>query len=260
VTIDLTRMSYSRWKSYTECPLAWRYHYIDNLPTVERHYFSFGHTIHDCLEQFVKPFVKRPVPGEPMSLPYLLELYRNKWERGGYRSADEEYRYFDDGIQILTRFYEDYMARQPKPLLVEHELTTRLDGFGLVGILDRVDVTDNAGLDIIDYKTTKQLSMGDVAKSDQLTVYQILAAANLDLPVESLTLYHLPQMRRLTVPARPPEVVEDVVRRMGETVDAIRSGVFEPKVGLQCRNCDYLDRCPAWADKRPKDPEPVPTP
>jgi RecB family exonuclease len=247
---DLTRMSYSRWHSFAECPLKWKFHYIDNIPTPERHYFSFGHTIHDCLEAYIKPILQRPVAEPLMSLEELLTIYRNKWERGGYRNADEEYRYYDDGVRMLTRFHDDFTMNHPHPLMVEQELTAKLDGFNLVGILDRVDVTGAGGLNIIDYKTTKQLSIKDAQTSDQLTVYQILAAVNLDLPVEALSLYHLPQMRLLTVPARNPEVVEDVIRRMSITVDQIRAGDFQPRVGVHCRNCDFIDRCPAWADKR----------
>jgi putative RecB family exonuclease len=50
-------LSYSSYSTYLECPLRWKFLYIDRLPEVPRGYFTFGRVVHSVLEELVRPMV-----------------------------------------------------------------------------------------------------------------------------------------------------------------------------------------------------------
>ena len=263
-------LSYSGFRAYAECPLRWKFLYVDHLREKPRSFFSFGRSVHAALERFVAPLVAEgeppakgaggqrtlrdfsgPASGPspaPMDLAGLLDLYRAEWVSEGYLSAQEEQGYFDLGIDLLTRFHSAYVREAPRPVAVEKDLRAELEGVPIHGIVDRLDRTEGGGLEVLDYKTSKELSLKDAQVSDQLTLYQVLVEQNYDRPVESLTLYHLRSLSALRTPRRPPEAIQDLGIRLGEVSDGIRSGHYEPRVGPWCRWCDFRSVCPEFKE------------
>lgn len=263
-------LSYSGFKTYAECPLRWKFLYIDELPQAPRSYFSFGRSIHSALEALVAPLVptaggrgdaprqrqrtlkdfERPrgsVPA-PMSLDELLKAYESTWVREGYSRPDEERRYFELGQDLLSRYYAQFIAAPPRPLAVEEDLAAEVEGLPVHGILDRIDELPSGGLEIVDYKTTKELSLRDAQESDQLTLYQLLVEKNYAAPVEALTLYHLRSLTPLTSPARKEAAVADLTVRLGEAADGIRAQDYEPKPGPYCSRCEFRNLCPEFRE------------
>lgn len=268
----LAPLSYSGFRAYSECPLRWKFLYIDRLPEAPRGYFSFGRSIHSALEEFVGPLTSgKPAPagaaqrtlfefdtakeGETasarpalMSIDSLLEVYRRVWVSEGYVSPEEERRYYDLGSDLLRRFHAAFLEAPPKTLAVEQKLDAHVDGIAIHGIVDRIDETPMGGLEVLDYKTSKELSLRDARESDQLTLYQVLVQENYGRSVETLTLYHVRTLSALRTPARSREVVSDLSSRLGEVADGIRAEAYDPRPGPYCQRCDFRDRCPEWRE------------
>ena len=274
-------LSYSGFRAYAECPLRWKFLYIDRLPEAPRGYFSFGRSIHSALEAFVAPLAKgrglprppaggrqqrtlrdfqdaeAPGPGGPdraaplagvMGIPELLEVNRRVWVSEGYLSSEDEKRYFDLGAALLRRFHAAYLEAPPRPVAVEQSLDAQLDGIRIHGIVDRIDEADGGGLEVLDYKTSKELSWREARTSDQLTLYQQLVEQTYGRPVEALTLYHMRTLSPLRTPARKPEEVADLGSRLGEVSDGIREGAYDPRPGPYCQRCDFRGQCPEWRE------------
>ncbi len=272
-------LSYSGFHAYTECPLRWKYLYIDRMPTAPRGYFSFGRSVHSALEEFVKPLTKlstlgavpsggraqrtlgefdeSPAPAETppepatptlLAVEELLEVYRRVWVSEGYLSPEDEKRNFDLGADLLRRFHALFVSAPPRPVAVEQELDASVDGIKIHGILDRIDETPKGGLEVLDYKTSKQLSWQEARTSDQLTLYQLLVEKNYPRPVEALTLYHVRTLSPLRTPPRGTEEVEDLSTRLGEVADGIRTEVYDPRPGPYCNRCDFRAICPEWKE------------
>ncbi|MCI4347071.1 MAG: PD-(D/E)XK nuclease family protein, partial [Thermoplasmata archaeon] len=138
---EVRPLSYSSMRTYLECPLRWKFLYVDKLPEAPRSYFSFGRTIHSVLEELVRPFlVPESVPRKsggaaqrrldewhgtgplveghaaPMSKDQLLATYDRLWVKEGYVSAEEETRYKTMGENMLLRYYDQFLEDRPRPV------------------------------------------------------------------------------------------------------------------------------------------------
>ncbi|MCI4332912.1 MAG: PD-(D/E)XK nuclease family protein [Thermoplasmata archaeon] len=267
-------LSYSSVRAYLECPLRWKYLYVDRLPEAPRSYFSFGRTIHSVLEEAVRPLIipsarrtpsgtsqrtledfhagrasssiaeAKPV-GETAA---VLEMYRRAWVSDGYTSPEEESRYKRLGEEILTGYWETLRADPPTPVAIEEHLQASWQGIPVHGYIDRVDRTPGGGLDVVDYKTSRELSRTEAKESDQLALYQVLVQENFSDPVEKLTLYHLRSLTPLRTEPRTPSVLEELHGRVATVRDGIRSAEFPPTPGRQCTRCDFRGICPEFKE------------
>ncbi|MGP8071865.1 MAG: RecB family exonuclease [Thermoplasmata archaeon] len=262
-------LSYSSYHTYVECPLRWKFLYIDRLPETPRGYFTFGRVVHSVLEELVRPLLtpgaRRLATGEaqrtlddwhaggpvrsttlPMTREELLAAYDRAWSGEGYTSPEEEERYRALGRDLLLRYYQRFLTEQPHPVAVEEHLEARWDGIPIHGYIDRIDRTSEGGLEIVDYKTSRELSGDDARDSEQLSIYQVLVENNYTEPVAGLTLYHLRSLTPHRVPPRPKEALGQLHDRIGSVVDGIRTQAFEPTPGRQCSRCDFQSRCPEF--------------
>ncbi len=262
-------LSYSSYRTYLECPLRWKFLYIDRLPETPRGYFTFGRVVHSVLEELLRPLV---VPsarraGESDSqrtlddwqsrtrgaadLPWMtpeemLALYDRSWLGDGYTNPEEEARYRELGRDLLTRYYAQLVRERPQPVAVEEHLEARWDGIPIHGYIDRIDRGAAGGLEIVDYKTSRELSAGDAKDSDQLSLYQVLVESNYSEPVAGLTLYHLRSLTPHRVPPRDRPSLTSLYDRLGSASDGIRAEAYEPTPGRHCSRCDFRSICPEF--------------
>ncbi|MCI4340346.1 MAG: PD-(D/E)XK nuclease family protein [Thermoplasmata archaeon] len=261
-------LSYSSVRTYLECALRWKFLYIDELPEAPHGYFSFGRTVHSVLEELLKPLVvpsARRIEGGamqrtlddwrsggkagPKPLPSrleLLKLYDAAWIRDGYQSPEEENRYKALGEEMLVAYHDDLLRAPPDPVSVEEHLSAQWNGVAVHGYIDRIDRTPSGGLEILDYKTSRELSQADAEESDQLSLYQVLVEQNYPEKVEQLTLFHLRSRTPRSVPRRDASVLEGVHDRFTRAGDGIRSQSYEPSPGRHCSRCEFRSLCPEF--------------
>ncbi len=268
-------LSYSGVRSYLECPLRWKFLYIDRLPEAPRGYFSFGRTLHSVLEELARPLVvpfpRRKgdatmqhtldhfagAPGtagaprggvSPMDREAVRAAYARLWVSEGYPSPEEEARYRALGEEILLKFYDAFVATPPQPVAVEEHLEAQWDGIPIHGYVDRIDRSPTGGLEILDYKTTRNLTRADAVGSDQLSFYQALVEKNYPAPVESLALFDLRGGSELRVPRRSPRELAMLQDRVAKVADGIGAEAFHPTPGRQCGRCEFRPLCPEFRE------------
>ncbi len=269
-------LSYSSFHTYQECPLRWKFLYVDRLPETPRGYFTFGRVVHSVLEEMIRPLVmptaRRVKEGDAqrtldewhpkgstqppeltLTREEMLAAYDRIWSGEGYTSPEEEARYRTLGRDLLLRYYARLVHERPHPVAVEEHLEARWDGIPIHGYIDRIDRTPEGGLEVVDYKTSRELSGEDARLSDQLSIYQILVESNYTEPVEGLTLYHLRSLTAHRVPPRPKTALLALHDRLGTVQDGIRAEAFEPTPGRQCSRCDFQNRCPEFRPVPPSD-------
>ncbi|MCJ7605340.1 MAG: PD-(D/E)XK nuclease family protein [Dehalococcoidales bacterium] len=236
--------------------------YIDRLKTKDRGYFSFGTSLHSCVEHFFR--VKTP---PPPSLDEMLAFYERSWLSEGYESPEEEANFKEYGREILSAFWETHSSGFRMPVAVERMFVLDVDGIKIRGFIDHVDKLDSGGLSVIDYKTNRDLFTADYVENDlQLSIYQMAAEQMWNLPVEKLTLYHLRSNTPCSAPARSPERIEDVTNLIHDVADNIVHQVFPATENRFCP-CDFPEYCPYYrhlylteeppADSQPPLPDPT---
>lgn len=242
--IKIRPLSFTQISLYRSCPLNYKLQYIDGLKPKERWYFSFGTTLHACVERFFK--VSTP---PPPSLEELLQFYERNWLSEGYQSAEEEERHRDFGKEILTKFWTIHQADFHIPVALEKSFYLDIDGVKLRGFIDRVDKLDSGGLAVIDYKTNKELFTAAYLADDlQLSIYQMAAEQTWRLPVEQLTLYHLRSNTACSCPPRGQEQIEQTRRLVLEVAENIARGKFPATENEYCP-CDFPEHCPYYRHK-----------
>ncbi|HLY76624.1 MAG TPA: PD-(D/E)XK nuclease family protein, partial [Thermoplasmata archaeon] len=177
-----------------------------------------------------------------------LSAYDRLWVKEGFSSPDEERRYRVLGENMLLRYYDQFLEEHPRPVAIEEYLQSSLDGIPVHGYVDRIDLTPSGGLEVLDYKTSRDLSIQEARESDQLAMYQVLVEHNYALPVERLTLYHLRSLTPHRTPARGAPAIAQLTQKVGDVADGIRGQRFEPTPGRQCERCDFRALCPEFRE------------
>jgi len=234
------KISYSAISSYQTCPLAYKFQYVDRLPTAPSPALSFGQSLHEVLRWFYD------VPTEdPYSLEKLIEHLEAYWVSDGYSSPEEEARYFLQARSALELFYRN-LGDFRIPAALEYRFLIDLGFCYLSGVIDRLDKDSEGGFEIIDYKTNRRLPPASKLYNDlQLPIYQIAVEKIWEVSPEKVTFHYLLLNHRHSMTITP-ERVEEALVQIRNVVDCIESEAFEPKKNPLCPWCDYIEICPIW--------------
>jgi len=239
------KISYSGFSTYEQCPLQYKFSYIDKLPRKESHHLFFGNLVHDALHHMLKDIQVKP-------LPELLDYYHSNWDDKLFviNKQDPEI-WKQKGADIISSFHNKYDHKAQEILVTEDYFTVALGKHILSGIIDRLDKTkDYAGndiLEVIDYKTGKLQSQKYIHDNIQLTFYYHAIRSRFpDIKDIKLTLYFLePAVRQSTF--RDAGHVERMQEKVYKTIDSIEARKFEPQINNLCPWCDYKEICPVYA-------------
>ncbi|MDD5251237.1 MAG: ATP-dependent DNA helicase [Patescibacteria group bacterium] len=251
-------LSFSQVAAYDNCPLQYKYAHVIRIPSFGKPTQSFGNTMHNVLEWFMRETSERsaksqgslfgetasaPPDSLPVSLDELLTKYEELWQDEWYESRDQKDKYRAKGREMLKLFYSQCQADPPKPRFLEQEFSLKLGEFAFKGKVDRIDDVEG-GVEIVDYKTGKPKTAEDLdfdAKR-QLLLYQIAAERLLGLKPVRLTFCYLQDGSRASFLGTDKQLAK-VEEQVQQAYDHIKAGEFEPTPGHHCRNCDFRDIC-----------------
>lgn len=239
-------LSFSRLSRFETCPLSYKLHYIDKRQPEPGLPLRFGKLIHAVLERLVGEAVDDERSG-PLSEDRALALYRDGWTAEGLTGVDV----FQEGLEIVQRFVREQGVLEHRNVLaVEKEFRLPVGPFTVLGYIDRVDCLDGETIEIIDYKSNRQLFARDeVDTSLQMSLYD-LAARRLWPWVKKvkLTFWMLRHgIRQQT--DRTPEQLDAAlayVETLGKQTETATQ--YPPRLNTNCSYCDHRSNCPAYAD------------
>ena len=153
-----TSLSPSKVASFKDCALAFRFSAIDRLPEPPSVAATKGTLVHRALELL---FWEEP-PGQRSAKAALDKLARARVEMAADPEFTElglageaEAEFFADA-EVLTRQYFDMEDPDAVRVLgTELRLEAKVNGLTLRGIIDRLELDDDGGLVVTDYKTGK---------------------------------------------------------------------------------------------------------
>ena len=261
--------SYSQLAAFEKCPLQYKFGFILKVPTRGKSVFSFGKTMHNTLDAFLKwanedkKVAQENLFGDPASakasagkekkkkkidaFEKLIELYESNWIDEWYNSKTEKEEYYKNGKRILKEFYAQFEKNPPKILRIngvpalELPFNLKIGEHTLYGVIDRIDETKD-GVMIIDYKTGQSKDKLDADAKEQLLIYQIAAQEVLHLKPQKLAYYYLDDAKQAAFLGSEMEL-ENQKAKIIEEAEKIKNSEFEPTPGWQCQYCDFKDIC-----------------
>jgi len=246
------KLSYTALKTFQQCHFRYHVRYNRGLPTRPRPAAQSSRALHGALHLFHQGLKQHPTDhhelplGSAGSLDSLLAYLKGYYDNPTRPLTDQQYQ---EGRQLLTRYWEAHRGRFPTPYLLEEKFTLHVGPFALTGRIDRVDDTSD-GFEIIDYK----LAHRNVVAPDplQLDVYQLGFHAATREVAKKLSFYYLRTGQKETVEADKLEAAQTRVRALCRDIG--REQAFEPHEGVWCTSCDFQEFCPV----KMRTPRPLP--
>jgi RecB family exonuclease len=245
------KLSFSSISSYQNCPLSYKFSYLDKLPRKRSPQLSFGSSIHTALAYLYNVSLPKPPPLED-----VLNHLEKVWERDGYQDETEEKLYLEDAKRILTNFYHTNVGDFRVPVALEQKFKVKMDGYTLAGIIDKMDKLPGGGYEIIDYKTSRRLPPKSRVDEDlQLSIYHLAAQEVWGIEPEKLTLYFVIPNQKMST-SRTKKDIEGIKEIIQETIEDIQSQKFEARENPLCPWCDFQAHCPLYKHKFLKEAPP----
>ncbi|MCA3016488.1 MAG: PD-(D/E)XK nuclease family protein [Myxococcaceae bacterium] len=241
-----SHLSFSRLSRFETCPLSYRFHYVDKFRAEPGVPLMFGKTIHAVLENLFREVLEDELTG-PLSEARAFEFLHEAWSAEGLTGVE----LFEEARRILRDFIHAQGSVDHRTILaVEKEFRLPVGAFEVLGFIDRIDWVDDETIEVIDYKTNRQLfTREEVDTSLQLSIYA--AAVKRLWPWAKkvkLTFLMLRHGVRLETTRTEEQLADalayvDTLGRQTET-----AAEFPPRLNMNCSYCDHRRRCPAYAD------------
>lgn len=235
------RVSYSSLSTYENCPLKYKYAYIERLPRIPSPALSFGQSVHEALRWFYD--VPTPHPPEKES---LLEYLSECWVSDGYESPGMELKYYMHAMRVLELFHRQNANDFSLPAALEHRFSIDLGFCVLNGVIDRLDRDPEGNYEVIDYKTSRRLPPRDRLRNDlQLPLYNIAVEDIWGIRPGKSTYYYLVPNQKFSRRYSASDI-SGSRDRIRSIVDKIEAGSFEPRENALCPWCDFRRNCPVF--------------
>lgn len=235
-------LSKSKVNTFSNCPLRFKYTYIDQYKTESNEFAQLGIDVHDIAEKFIKSW---PIPKKSI-LSTLMDLEKN---------YDNDYL---DHVKNLASFFNHFLIDAGfKVFMAEEKIFSEKYNFN--GLCDLVLENENGKLIVIDYKTGKTNSVNKYKL--ELCYYKLLLEDKFpDKEVEYAGIFYTKNGDFKSMKFYDDKDSEfddsqisnddcslseyNLAINYIETVRIeIESNHFPPKKQHLCKYCDFLDKC-----------------
>jgi len=260
---DLGALSPSRAADFTTCQLLYRFRTIDRLPSVPSAAALRGTLVHGVLESLFD------LPAADRVLAQAVELLPAAWtdlvakdpEAAAVVASETTIpEWLRQAQPLLSRYFTMEDPRLLQPAFRELFVQTQLpEGPLLRGFIDRVDISEQAGVRIVDYKTGKAPSPRFEQKAMfQMRFYALMVWRITGEMPALLQLNYLGSgtFLRLQPDADDLNEFEANLRSLWESILSVyETGDWQPQPGPLCPWCSFHEFCPAQGGA----PPPLPT-
>ena len=244
--------SHSRLSTFENCPLQYKFIYIDKIKTEEEGIEAFlGSRFHEAME---KLYINLKYGA--YSLGELVGYYESCWDKEWNVNVviikkdrtSQDYRNL--GKKLIEDYYKRYYPFDSGRVIgLEKKIEIQLDDDGkykMRGVIDRLMQADDYTYEIRDYKTSGNLPCQKELDSDrQLALYQI-GIENIWNDVKNVKLiWHYVVFDKEMASTRTKDELEKIKKDTIALIDQIESTQdFLPKESNLCEWCKYQELCP----------------
>jgi putative RecB family exonuclease len=245
--------SHSRLSTFEQCPLKFKYAYIDKIETeIEDTVEAFlGSRVHDTLEKLYKDLKFQKIN----TLQELLDFFNEEWKKNWNPSIlivkneyDEE-NYRKMGEQFITDYHKRYYPfNQSKTIGLETKYTADLgEGHTIHIRIDRLAM-NNDMYEIHDYKTSNSLpTQEDLDTDRQLAVYAYGIKKMYPDARKIKLIWHYLAFDKEMTSERTDEQLDDLKKDVLLLIKEIQHcREFPAKESPLCAYCQFQSICPKF--------------
>jgi RecB family exonuclease len=250
----MTVYSHSKLNTYEQCPLKYRFIYLDKLkrPTEESIEAFLGNRVHDTLQKCYEDIKCTKLD----SLSDLLEFFNRIWNVKWHDSVlivrpdvtREHYRAL--GEKLIENYHKRYSPfDQDITIGTEIRLNFALDNakkYKMTGFVDRLSRTVDNVYEIHDYKTSAHLvDQQEIDADRQLGLYHFAVKQKWPDAQNIRLIWHYLAFDTDLVSYRTLDAISDLTNNTIELIDQIESAQdFPANETRLCEWCEYQQFCP----------------
>lgn len=244
-------LSPSKVSSFTDCALAFRYSAIDRLPEPPSLAATRGTIVHLALEHlFEREPAERILEAALVDLDTAFQEMATDPELVDLGLDDDALDQLRaDARRLIENYFELEDPARITPIGLELMLEARVGDLRLRGIIDRLELDDNGGLVVTDYKSGR--SPGQAYQQGRLggvAFYSLLCEELFGVRPSRVQLLYLADATAIST-----EPTEQSTRGLRNKVAALWQAVeracerddFRPRPGPLCNWCAFQAYCPA---------------
>ena len=252
----MTVYSHSRIGSYENCPLQYKYHYIDRIKTDRAQSVEafMGSRVHEALEKHYKELQNSKVNSVDDLVEFYNKIWADQWTDDilivKKEFTQENYR--QTGEKAIRDYYARYAPFEDVNTIgCEIRISIPLDdGNSIAGFIDRLDCNKQGIYEIHDYKTSSHLPTQAEADADrQLALYSIAIRNDYSDCKDVRLIWHYLKFDKDVESHKTPEELETLLESIQEKVNKIEAATeFPANRSSLCDWCEYKEICPEWKD------------
>jgi putative RecB family exonuclease len=246
-------LSPSKLSAFKDCPLAFRFAAIDRLPEAPAPHMVKGTLVHSALERLFwdHPRGERSPAAAHQALDLAWQALQQDPELASLELTGAER---DKFVAEAAALVDGYLRLEDPDAVnaVGVELTLEADvaGLRLRGIIDRLDVTAEGELEVVDYKTGRVPSVNqEQQRLGGVQFYALLCEQVLGRRPTRVRLMYLSEP--VVIEAEPSE---QAVRGTRQRTSAVWSAIeracenedFRPRPSALCNWCSFRTLCPIY--------------
>ena len=262
----MTVYSHTRMSAFEQCPLKFKFAYIDHIRTEEDSIEAFmGKRFHETMEEAYKNRTIRQYSAEDLK-KIFDELWAKNWS--DHVVVVRKDRTAEDYRKIGHKAIEDYHRRYApftdgRLLDVERKIFVDLDDAGghkITGGIDRLMEMEDGCYEIHDYKTSNHVpDQAELDADRQLALYEIAVRKSLPNGIKQVDLvWHYVVFDKEMRSRRTPEQLEKLKKDTVALIDRIEAATeFPPCESNLCKWCNFRKICPLFAHEAKTDELPA---
>tara|TARA_Y100000588_G_C14092012_1_gene854887 strand:+ start:1 stop:1107 length:1107 start_codon:yes stop_codon:yes gene_type:complete len=230
---------------YEQCPLAFKLNKIDKIKSKEKSTSaSFGKIIHKSLERIFTT--------NDTSRKGIERVVNNVWDHSDFENITQSREYKKEAMSVILNYINSNPIDPLIHSLFEHDVNIEINSNSFIGKIDRIDISANGEISILDYKTSmKKKTTTAIKKNMQLGYYSYILTLDKEfdskLPIlSSLEYVRYAEDPRVSVSYCNGDMIK-IKKRIDNIVESVLNNEFSPVKNSHCFFCEYKKiLCPLY--------------